>query len=86
MTTVCNLTGIEFEATSKRQKNHPEVSLLMNDISRYNREIYSDLKNAFGAKKGTFSSIEEVILFAKTFKKGGTMEDLPADTTSCLDY
>ena len=82
----CNITGIEFEATSGRQKNHPEVSQLMNDLNKYEFESYRIVKDALTARKGTFKTIEEVIEFAKNVKYSKTEEIFPEDKNTDAAY
>lgn len=82
----CNITGIEFEATSGRQKNHPEVSQLMNDLNKYEFERYSIVRKALIEKKGTFKSIDEVIEFAKNYKEIAKEEIFPEDTNTDAAY
>jgi len=82
----CNITGIEFEATSGRQKNHPEVSQLMNDLNKYEFERYRLVKDALTAKKGTFKNIDEVLEFAKSVKISKKEEIFPEDTNTDAVY
>lgn len=82
----CNITGIEFEATSGRQKNHPEVSQLMNDLNKYEFENYRAVKDALTARKGTFNNIDEVIEFAKSVKASKKEEIFPEDTNTDAVY
>jgi len=82
----CNITGIEFEATSGRQKNHPEVSQLMNDLNKYEFERYRAVKNALVARKGTFSNIEEVKEFAKSVKITPKEENFSEDHNTDVVY
>lgn len=87
MKTNCNITGIEFEATSKRQKNHPSVSELMNDLNRAKDGRYSIIKSALISKTGTFKNFEEVEYFVNNFITTSKKEEaLPEDTTTCIDY
>ena len=58
VTVKCQYTNIEFEAASKRAKNHPSVSAM---LAKANKEgTYSEAKKALamGVEKG-FSTIEE---------------------------
>ena len=82
----CNITGIEFEAKSKAQKNHPEVSQLMNDLNKYEFERYRLVKDALVARKGTFNSIEEVIVFAKNCTVVKNEESYTEDTNTDAAY
>ena len=82
----CNITGIEFEATSGRQKNHPEVSQLMNDLNKYEFENYRAVKDALTARKGTFNNIDEVIEFAKSVKASKKEDIFPEDTNTDAVY
>jgi hypothetical protein len=82
----CNITGIAFEATSGRQKNHPEVSQLMNDLNKYDFENYRAVKDALTARKGTFSNIDEVLEFAKSVKASKKEEIFPEDRNTDAAY
>ena len=82
----CNITGIEFEATSGRQKNHPEVSQLMNDLNKYDFENYRAIKDALIAKKGNFKNIDDVLEFAKSVKASKKEEIFPEDTNTDAVY
>ena len=58
VTVKCQYTNIEFEAASKRAKNHPSVSAM---LAKANKErTYCEVKEALavGVEKG-FSTIEE---------------------------
>lgn len=81
----CNITGIEFEATSSRQKNHPEVSKLMNDLNKYESHRYRIVKDALVAKKGTFKNIEQVLEFAKNCTESKKEEEV-LDTNIDAEY
>lgn len=82
----CNITGIEFEATSGRQKNHPEVSQLMNDLNKYEFERYRIVKDALIERKGTFKSIDEVLDFSKNYKETAKEEIFPEDINIDASY
>lgn len=82
----CNITGIEFEATNGRQKNHPEVSQLMNDLNKYEFERYRIVKDALTERKGTFTNIDEVLEFAKSVKACEEEEIFPEDTNTDAVY
>ncbi len=86
MKATCNITGIEFEAKSARQKNHPEVSALMNDLNKYESSRYRIVKDALTARKGTFKSIDEVLEFAKNYKETPKEEIFPEDRNTDAVY
>ncbi len=86
MTTKCNITGIEFEAKSARQKNHPQVSKLMNDLNKYESSRYRIVKDALIQRKGTFKNVEEVLEFAKNYKETDKEEIFPEDTNTDAVY
>jgi len=86
MTTICNISGIEFEATNGRQKNHPLVSQLMNDLNKYDGDRYHSVKNAIIERKGTFASINEVIEFAKSIKASKEEDIFEEDTNTDAVY
>lgn len=63
MITVCDKTGIEFETDSKRQKNHPQISNLLNRAAKdgtYNAALtaLAEVKSAGNM------TIDEAIAFA----------------------
>lgn len=62
----CNITGIEFEASSKRQKNDKRVSQLLSDISARKDGTYATIKENLVAKKGTFANFKEVEKFVNS--------------------
>lgn len=82
----CNITGIEFDATSTRQKNHPEVSKLMNYLNKYEFKRYRIVKNALIEKRGIFNNIDEVLEFAKNYKESEKEEIFPEDTNTDAAY
>lgn len=53
ITVTCQYTGIEFEARSKRSKNHPLVSQFLNDANKDGRRY----RGAYDAAKGIFADI-----------------------------
>lgn len=66
MKAFCNITGIEFEQTSARQKNHPKVSELLSDINRRKDGTYKIIKENIEARKGTFADFQAVKAFANS--------------------
>ena len=44
ITVICSKTGLEFQAKSKRSKNHPLVSAILSDANKDG--VYSQVKNA----------------------------------------
>lgn len=69
-TMICDKTGIEFQAESKRQKNHPLASAFLNEAAKDNgryisasrkaKEILADIKAA------GYSDINEAIAEAQS--------------------
>lgn len=69
ITMTCDKTGIQFEADSKRQKNHPKVSAFLNEAGKDNgryigasrkaQQILAEIKSA------GYSDIDEAIAEAK---------------------
>jgi hypothetical protein len=82
---VCAISGLPFDAKSKRQKNHPEVSLLMSNINRDREYNYRIVKNAVIAKKGAFSSIEELKGFIKGYKEVFNLNNISAPCSEIND-
>jgi hypothetical protein len=75
ITMKCDKTGIEFEADSKRQKNHPLVSALLNAAAKdkYNNGLYKAAIEAFEEVKATGGyTIEEAISYAEAAMQGKT--------------
>lgn len=67
MMIACQYTGIEFEATSKRQKNHPRVSALLNDAAKAGGAAYNTAKDRLAeARAAGLTDINEVISFVRT--------------------
>lgn len=65
VTVTCQYTGIEFEAASKRSKNHPQVSEFINAANRDGKHYHG----AYGAARDIITStgattIEEVMEIA----------------------
>ena len=79
----CNITVIEFEASSKRQKNDKRVSELLSDISLRKDGTYAIIKENLVAKKGTFANFEEVELFVNS--KDALIEDYHAEEDTHTD-
>lgn len=80
----CAITGLGFNAKSKRQKNHPEISAFFNDLHKYEGSMYRTIKDAVLAKKGTFNTIDKVLEFAKTVKATPEIEE-HVEYISCLE-
>lgn len=73
ITITCQYTGISFEASSKRSKNHPLVSELLNSASRdkHNAGRYSTSLTALKrAREAGMTDIHEVIAFVDRFVAG----------------
>lgn len=68
VTIVCQYTRVEFEANSKRSKNHPAVSALLNEAAKnkYNPNAYRTAVDALAeAKANGMTDISEIIAFAQ---------------------
>lgn len=68
VTVTCQYTGIEFEASSKRSKNHPAVSDLLNEAAKdkYNPAAYRTVKDALAdAKAAGMTDINEIVSYAR---------------------
>ena len=64
MTTVtCQYTGIEFEASSGRTKNHPKVAKFIDEASkdRFHVGAYAKAKELLAAAKGQTDNIDELM-------------------------
>lgn len=88
MKAICNITGIEFETESNRQKNHPEISKIMSDLNARKDGSYKLVKENLTKKKGSFTSLENVINFINSnecMKNNKIVIDIE-DKTSCIDY
>lgn len=73
ITVTCDKTGITFEADSRRQKNHPKVSALLNDAARdkYNTGAYNAALAAFAQVKATGGyTIDDAIAYAQAAMTG----------------
>lgn len=74
-TVKCDKTGIEFEASSKRQKNHPLISALLNEASkdRYNTGTYRIAMEACEQVKANgVEDINEAIAYIRERMSGNT--------------
>jgi hypothetical protein len=49
VTVICQYSGLEFEAASKRSKNHPRVAILLEDANR--KGVYGDVVSAMARAK-----------------------------------
>src|SRR5438270_6601715 len=57
---ICEKTGIEFEASSKRTKNHPSIMAVLNEASRDG--WYGSALNALKAgREQNFTTVEQFI-------------------------
>ncbi|SRR6266700_1168480 len=57
---ICEKTGIEFEAATKRTKNHPSIMMILNDANKYG--WYADALEALkSGRKSGFSMIEQFV-------------------------
>ena len=66
ITITCQYTGFKFQAESKRSKNHPMVSVFLNDASsnKYQHGAYAQAKSILEAANGQFDTVEELIEYA----------------------
>lgn len=69
ITMTCDKTGIEFQAESKRQKNHPLVSRFLNDAGKDNGRYAGASRQAqqilASIKAAGYTDINEAIAEAK---------------------
>lgn len=62
MIVVCQYTGIAFEASSKRTRNHPEVAAFLNAAAADKKVgAYAEAKNILYAAAANGGSIEEIM-------------------------
>ena len=60
----CQYTGIEFEAESKRSKNHPQVSVFLNEANDDGKRAigaYAEAKRLLTEAAGNFDNIDELM-------------------------
>lgn len=60
----CQYTGIEFEADSKRTKNHPAVTRFLNEANEDGKRAvgaYAQAKQLFAEAAGNFDNIDELM-------------------------
>lgn len=86
MKAYCNITGIEFEANSKRQKNDARVSNLLENFRLAKDGTYSIIRKNLEAKKGSFNNFEEVAEFVNSGKALKNQQDYPGDYHTDIDY
>jgi len=67
----CQYTGIEFEAESKRSKNHPLVSAWLNEVAKDSVKVgaYAKAKELLAQANGQFESINECMTAVKAAYK-----------------
>lgn len=63
VTVTCQHTGFEFEAASRRSKNHPQVAAFLNEASgnRFQRGAYAKAKSLLSEARGQFDNIDELM-------------------------
>lgn len=68
ITATCQYTGFQFEAESKRTKNHPLVSAFLNNASnnKYQNGAYAQAKAILAQAQGQFVDIDSLMQFANT--------------------
>ena len=67
VTVTCQYTGIEFEAESKRTKNHPAVSAFLNEAAKDIKiGAYAQAKQLVSEARGQFEDIDSLMSFVKT--------------------
>lgn len=74
VTITCQYTGVVFEADSRRQKNHPKVSRLLNSCAndRSNPSAYNLAQGALRqAKADGMTDIDAIIAFAESYVREG---------------
>lgn len=64
ITVKCQHTGFEFEAESKRSKNHPAVSAFLNGANEDGKRsigAYAEAKRILAEAKGNFDNIDDLM-------------------------
>jgi hypothetical protein len=64
ITIKCQYTGIEFEAESKRTKNHPAVTAFLNDANEDGKRgvgAYAEAKRLLSEAVGNFGDIDSLM-------------------------
>ena len=69
VTVTCQYSGVEFEAKSKRSKNHPRVAALLEEANR--KGVYGDVVSAMIQAKHDGITGEAVIEAAEVALAGG---------------
>lgn len=62
----CQYTGIEFEAESKRNKNHPTVTRFLNEANEDGKRAvgaYAQAKQLLTEAAGNFDNIDDLMAF-----------------------
>lgn len=68
ITIKCQYTGIEFEAESKRSKNHPAVTAFLSDANEDGKRsagAYGKAKELLAEAAGNFSDIDSLMAAVK---------------------
>ena len=64
ITVTCQYTGIEFQAESKRSKNHPAVSAFLNEAAKDIKiGAYAQAKQLVSEARGQFANIDDLMAF-----------------------
>lgn len=66
ITIKCQYTGIEFEAESKRMKNHPAVTRFLNEANEDGKRAvgaYAQAKQLLADAAGNFDDIDSLMAF-----------------------
>ena len=66
-TVTCQYTGIEFEAESKRTKNHPQVSAWLNEVAKdgFKSGAYAKAKELLAEAKSRFDNVDDCMTAVK---------------------
>lgn len=68
ITVTCQYTGFQFEAESKRSKNHPMISAFLNEANAEGKHkvgAYAQAVALINEAKGNFESIDQLIAFVR---------------------
>lgn len=78
MLTTCDKTGIEFEASSKRQKNHPAVSKILQDAQKAGNYAAA-LAACAAVKTAGIKNADEAVAMINATLRGVSIEKTTAE-------
>ena len=80
MLVTCEKTGLQFEAATKRTKNHPKIMTIVNEANKdgWYREALQTLQDGREAELDTLEDFLELLQQTKTSALNQQMEDYRA--------